>query len=142
MSGTDARLAAWFENHEWRVQDALSGQAVSSDGIRATYDHGAFEIAAPGVFISPLGHRGRRGFILERTDGAQCDLPVEAAFGETTLRRAQAAFGPIAGLPAQSPLDSEQPSMSNYGSAGNNFPSGVRHALSSDSAVTGQGIPS
>lgn len=95
------RLASWFEHNRWRVQTGLTG-TVTASGVKITYDCGAFEIEPPGVYISPFAPRGaRRGILVERIDGEDCDLPVEAAFGESVLRRAQAAFGTISGLPEE-----------------------------------------
>lgn len=93
------RLAPWFEHNSWQVID-LTG-TVTDGGVKITYDSGVFEIEPPGVYVSPFGTRGRRGILIERIDGEDCDLPVEAAFGESVLRRAQAAFGPIGGLPEE-----------------------------------------
>jgi hypothetical protein len=94
------RLAPWFEHHRWRVMAEQDGE-VTTAGVRISYDAGSFEIDPPGVYVTPFGQRGRRGVLVERIDGEDADLPVEAAFGESLLRRAQEAFGTISGLPEE-----------------------------------------
>jgi len=96
------RFASWFEGRRWRVMTELSG-TVAVGGIQVAYDRGAFEIDSPGIFITPLGNRGRRGYLVAETGPDGCDLPVHAeAFGEATLRRAQRDYGLVTGLPEES----------------------------------------
>jgi len=96
------RFAAWFEGRRWRVMSELSG-IVAAGSIRVAYDRGAFEIAQPGVYVTPLGNRGRRGYLVVETGPDGRDLPVHAeAFGEATLRRAQRDYGLVTGLPEES----------------------------------------
>ena len=71
------RFAAWFEGRRWRVMTELSG-IVAAGGIRVAYDRGAFEIAQPGVYVTPLGNRGRRGYLVVETGADGRDLPVHA----------------------------------------------------------------
>ncbi len=99
------RFASWFEGRRWRVMSELSGtvSAGPSGIIRVVYDKGAFEIAPPGVYATPLGNRGRRGYLVIETGADGRDLPVCAeAFGEATLRRAQRDYGLVTGLPEES----------------------------------------
>lgn len=98
-TGFDKRLAPWFENRRWRVMTETSGN-VTLGGVNIGYAVGEFHIDQPGVFVTPMGHRGRHGFLVIETDDAGRDIPgSEQAFGEATLRRASAAFGTVSGLP-------------------------------------------
>jgi len=97
----DKRLAPWFEQRRWRVMTEKTGE-VTLVGVKIGFRGGEFQIDQPGVFITPMGHRGRRGFLVIETDESGKDIPgSEQAFGEATLRRAAAVWGTIAGLPAQ-----------------------------------------
>ena len=96
------RFASWFEGRLWRVMTELSGTAEPQGGIQITYDRGAFEISLPGVFVTPLGNRGRRGYLVIEHSSLGIDKPgTEAAFGEATLRRAQRDYGLVSGLPEE-----------------------------------------
>ena len=94
------RFATWFEGRRWRVMDELSG-TVAVGGIQVAYDRGAFEIAQPGVYVTPLGNRGRRGYLVIETGADGCEALLAVAFGEATLRRAQRDYGLISGLPEE-----------------------------------------
>jgi hypothetical protein len=97
-SAMDKRLAPWFEGRRWRVMDELSG-TVTVGQVRIAYASGEFEIAPPGVFVTPLGHRGRRGIAIIETGEDGRDIPgTSVAFGEATLRRASSAYGTVSGL--------------------------------------------
>lgn len=102
MVSFSERFASWFEGRSWRVMTELSGTAEPQGGIQITYDKGAFEIDPPGVYVTPLGNRGRRGYIVTEHDATGHDLPAHAeAFGEATLRRASLIYGLISGLPEE-----------------------------------------
>jgi hypothetical protein len=96
----DKRLESWFKDRRWRVMDEVTG-AVNIAGVEYAYDHGSFEISPPGAYVTPLGHRGRKGILIIETEDGRDIAGTEAAFGETTLRRASAAFGTISGLPEE-----------------------------------------
>jgi hypothetical protein len=101
VSRFDERLAAWFEGRRWRVMDEVSGTVIVG-GVQIDYANGEFEIASPGVYVTPLGNRGRRGYLVIETDADGHDLPAHAeAFGEATLRRALLTYGLVAGLPEE-----------------------------------------
>jgi hypothetical protein len=101
MSGFDDRLAPWFKDRSWRVMSELNG-GVSMQGAHVTYDKGAFEIAPPGVYVTPLGSRGRRGYVIIEIGADSQDIPGSArVFGGAALRRANAAYGTISGLPEE-----------------------------------------
>lgn len=103
-TGFDTRLAPWFEKRRWRVMAEKTG-TITIAGVRYTYNSGEFVIDPPGVFVTPLGHRGRRGYLIIEIGEYHLDIPgSEQAFGEATLRRANEAFGsdgdlPVSGLP-------------------------------------------
>jgi len=104
MSSFSERFAAWFEGRRWRVMTELSG-TVAAGSIRVVYDRGAFEIAPPGVYVTPLGNRGRHGYLVVETGLDGSDLMKIGAvqvFGEATLRRAQRDYGLVTGLPEES----------------------------------------
>lgn len=100
MTSFDRRLADWFEHRRWRVMAERDGE-VTTSGVRISYRAGLFEIDPPGVYATPLGARGRKGVLIERTDGQGSERALQAAFGLTVLRRANAAFGTISGLPEE-----------------------------------------
>jgi hypothetical protein len=96
----DAQFASWFEKRHWRVAGETNGLRTR-DGITILYDHGEFWVQHPGVFQTPLGHRGKRGFLVMETDvnGSDLNPPSVAAFGHLTLKRARDEFGAVSGLP-------------------------------------------
>lgn len=97
----DKRLAPWFGTRRWRVMREVTGNVIMG-GVKIAYAAGEFQIDQPGVFVTPMGHRGRRGFLLIETDEAGHDIAGSwQAFGEATLRRAAAAYGTVDGLPEQ-----------------------------------------
>lgn len=101
VSSFEDRLAPWFKDRRWRVRTELDG-SVTLGGVKITYAKGAFEIAQPGVYVTPLGSSGRKGYVIVETDGDGHDIPgTGTALGEAALRRAQEAFGTITGLPAE-----------------------------------------
>jgi hypothetical protein len=101
VSGFDDRLATWFSGRHWRVMHEVSG-TVTLGQVRIAYANGEFEIAPPGVFVTPLGNRGRRGYLVIETGEDGADVPGSAvAFGEAALRRAQQAHGTVSGLPEE-----------------------------------------
>ena len=97
----DRRLAPWFEHRRWRVLAELDGE-VTLAGVKIAFAAGTFEIGQPGVYVTPLGARGRRGFvIIETGEDGQDIAGTEAAFGEAALRRANASWDTISGLPEE-----------------------------------------
>jgi hypothetical protein len=101
VSGFADRFVAWFEGRCWRVMHEVTGTVIMG-GVQIAYANGEFEIAPPGAYVTPLGNRGRRGYLVIETDADGCDLPVHAeAFGGATLRRASLTYGLVAGLPEE-----------------------------------------
>lgn len=106
----DAKFDLWFRDRHWRVMTEESGDRTwdgeDADGNQVTlvvhYDSGHFVIDQPGVFQTPLGHKGRAGFIIRETDAEGADLPgnITAAFGRAALERAIERYGAVTGLPA------------------------------------------
>jgi hypothetical protein len=94
------RFDHWFRNRRWRVRDEVSGPR-ERDGLVIRYDRGEFWIDRPGIFQTPLGNRGRHGFLLRETgpDGHDLDPPVDVAFGYATLQTAISRYGAVQGLP-------------------------------------------
>ena len=75
---------------------------ITIGGVRIAYSKGVFDISPPGVFITPFGTRGRHGFVVIEVDDDGKDIPGSgSAFGEAVLRRANAAYDTITGLPDQ-----------------------------------------
>jgi len=87
-----------FRGRRWRVQTEKSGPSVIG-GIRVRYDCGEFWIDPPGVFQTPLGHKGRHGFVLIEVDADGRDVvPLRRiALGYAAIRGAAEHFGAIAG---------------------------------------------
>jgi hypothetical protein len=99
MAGFDKKIEGWFSGRRWRVLTEVDGAKLVS-GVTVIYRQGAFEIPIPGVFVTPIGHRGRHGFLVIETDGNGNDIAgSEQAFGEAVLRRASENYGLISGLP-------------------------------------------
>jgi hypothetical protein len=101
-SSWDKRLEEWFGKRRWRVMAERDGTVTLDRGVSCTYRAGMFEIDPPGVYITPLGTRGRRGCLVIEQDEGGKDIPgSEQAFGESLLRRAQRAYGTVSGLPEE-----------------------------------------
>lgn len=98
----EAQFASWFETRHWRVAEETSGLRTR-DGITILYDRGEFWVQHPGVFKTPLGHRGKRGFLVKETDadGKDLDPPSVQAFGHLTLKTASERYQTIHGLPGE-----------------------------------------
>lgn len=101
MSSFEDRLAHWFKDRRWRVRTELDG-TVTLGGVKITYDKGVFEIDPPGCYVTPLGSRGRHGYVIIETGADGRDIPGSGtAFGGAALFRAQRAYGTITGLPEE-----------------------------------------
>jgi hypothetical protein len=100
----EERFRAWFEGRWWTVRTDATGER-EVDGVKITYDKGHFVIDPPGVFQTPLGHRGRKGYVLAETDPVGNVLPGKpaAAFGHQTLTRANDKYACVADLPDKEP---------------------------------------
>jgi hypothetical protein len=98
----EKQFAEWFETRHWRVAEETNGLRTR-EGITILYDHGEFWVQHPGVFKTPLGHRGKRGFLVKETDadGKDLDPASVQAFGHLTLKTAGEKYGTIHGLPAE-----------------------------------------
>ncbi len=101
----DTRLASWFGQRHWRVLTERTG-VITIGGVRIAYSKGVFDISPPGVFTTPFGTRGRHGFVVIEVDDDGKDIPGSgSAFGEAVLRRANAAYNTISGLPAEDGME-------------------------------------
>jgi hypothetical protein len=98
----EKQFADWFERRHWRVATEIMG-CRTRDGITILYDHGEFWVQHPGVFKTPLGHRGKRGFLVRETDANGVDVvPASVqAFGHLALKTAGEKYGTIRGLPPE-----------------------------------------
>jgi hypothetical protein len=97
----DRKFAEWFANRRWRVMSEVSGERTTEAGVTIKYDGGHFVVDKPGVFQTPLGHRGREGFIVREVGADGSDLPdgQTVPFGLSVLQRAAAQFQAVDGLP-------------------------------------------
>lgn len=100
MTAHQDAFASWFSGRRWRVATEATCVRDTPDGDRVTYEQGEFWVSEPAVYQTPLGRRGRHGFILQEVDEAGSDIPgSRAAFGATALRRAFDLFGSIINMP-------------------------------------------
>jgi len=99
MSG---RLEDWFGSRRWRVlteADYGTVDLAEQDGgesIVITFSHGAFEVAPPGSFVSPLGSRGRSGVLLQEVgpDGKDIEGSLHP-WGHAAVLKAKEQFHAI-----------------------------------------------
>jgi hypothetical protein len=97
------RFDSWFKDRRWRVLEEMSGQR-ERDGSTVIYDAGEFWVSWPGIFQTPLGHRGRHGFLIREVDpqtGADLEPAVDVAFGFVTLSTAVERYQAVRGLPSE-----------------------------------------
>lgn len=89
------RMAEWFEGRRWRVCSELN-----TDQQDILVKNGEFWVKDGKVFRSPLGNKGKHGYILQEVDEAGNDIwsaeldpaPVRAPFGWVTIRNASEMF--------------------------------------------------
>ena len=99
MSSAGEVFAQWFAERHWRVLTEATGLRQQLDAAVA-YKDGKFVISG-GEFLTPLGTpAGTEGYLVQEQDPLGNDLPVMAAFREDVLRKAEALYGTVAGLPA------------------------------------------
>ena len=97
-------FAEWFGPPRcWRVLTEASGeQDVTEDGQTAhvVYDHGRFEVQG-GSFTTVFGTpAGSVGYLIQEVDpGTGQDTGEPVAFVESVLRKAEATYGTVTGLP-------------------------------------------
>lgn len=107
MSTLDRWDELFGHGRRWRVAEELTGlvpadgyheDRVLQAGVPVAFDHGTFEIPAPGAYRSVLStNLGRRGVVLQETDatGAK-DIPgSRIAIGAPAVRRAREVFGAV-----------------------------------------------
>lgn len=99
----EARFDSWFRDRRWRVCTEITGDRVSDTGI-VRYSGGFFRMDPPGIFQTPLGHKGRAGYLIQEVDpdGGDRDVPP-VPFGRRTLEHAIEKYGAVSGLPAKDP---------------------------------------
>jgi hypothetical protein len=97
----EAKFDSWFRGRCWRVaEEWTTTRMVGGDEV--AYDKGEFWVTPPGVFQTPLGHKGRHGFVIreiEPQSGIDKHPAVQAAFGFSTLKMANERYNCIRGLP-------------------------------------------
>ena len=99
MTSPGELFAEWFGGKHWRVLTEATGLRQQGDAGVA-YKDGKFVIAG-GEFLTPLGTpAGAEGFLVVRVDPVTGDdLGSPVAFREDVLRKADALYGTIRGLP-------------------------------------------
>jgi hypothetical protein len=93
---------SFFKGRHWRVRTEVT-ERRESDGTVIVYDKGEFWVQPPEVFQTPLGHRGRHGFLLRETgaDGKDLAPANDVAFGFVTLKTASDLYGSVRDLPEE-----------------------------------------
>jgi hypothetical protein len=87
----------WFVTRKWRVCTEVTG-TQSLDGPAVSFDHGEFDIEAPGAFQSVMGpNLGRHGVLLQEIDPATGkDIDgARVAFGHMVVDKARKEFHAI-----------------------------------------------
>lgn len=93
------KLDEWFKGRQWRICTELSGPVEGG-----VCKDGQIILAAPAEFQTPLGNRGRRGYIVQEVDAAGNDLSTRPQiFGIQVLRETQELYGAIVNLPPKRP---------------------------------------
>jgi hypothetical protein len=89
----------YFKGRHWRVAEELTGTVkIKVKGgayIPVTFNRGAFRVAAPGAFVSPLStNKGRTGMVLQETDATGVtDIPGgRVAFGAPAVQKAREQY--------------------------------------------------
>jgi hypothetical protein len=99
----EARFDEWFKDRRWRVCAEMNGER-EANGSTVHYRGGFFRIDPPAVFQTPLGHKGRSGYLVQEVDKEGRDIPDSRhPFGRRTLEHAVSAYQSVTGLPAKDP---------------------------------------
>jgi len=103
-ASSEEKYLSWFRDRHWRVSTEITGDRTK-DGHKIFYFKGFFQVEGPGVFQTPLRHKGRKGYLIQETGADGKDLPgtKPVPFGRTVLERASGQFGHITGLPKRDP---------------------------------------
>ena len=103
-SSSRQKFEQWFKDRHWRVCTEMTGNRVK-DGYIVIYYKGFFQVTPPGTFQTPLGHRGRSGYLIQETDAGGTDLPgtEPVPFGRAALLHAIEEFGLVKDLPKRDP---------------------------------------
>jgi hypothetical protein len=97
------RFDSWFKDRRWRVRTEMAGTR-EREGATVVYDGGEFWVTPPEVFKTPLGHRGRHGFLIREVSPQTGDDLVpftDVAFGHATLTDACVRYSAVRDLPAE-----------------------------------------
>jgi len=103
-ASAEEKYAAWFSGRHWRVCEEITGNRTI-EGKKVSYYRGFFRVEPPGVFQTPLGHKGRKGYLIREIDAQGKDLPgtEPVPFGRMVLERAAEDFSAVTGLPPRDP---------------------------------------
>lgn len=89
----------WFAGRKWRIAKEISGTTkVTRNNVTVKFRNGKFELAAPGVYVSPLSqNKARRGVLLQEVDVFSLqDIPGSLyPFGEPVVAEARKTFDAI-----------------------------------------------
>ncbi len=100
----EEKFAGWFRGRYWRVCHEITGNR-EKDGFVVSYFRGHFQVKAPAVFQTPLGHKGRSGYLIQEINSAGSDLPGTQPhpFGRKALEHAISLYHSVTGLPERDP---------------------------------------
>lgn len=92
----ELKMSQWFGARRWRV-----ATDVSSENDDVVIVQGEFWTKGGKVFQTPLGHKGRHGYILQEVTQDGVDIPnSRVTFGWVTLNTASEMFpGSVIDLP-------------------------------------------
>lgn len=84
-----SEVEAWFgHGRRWRICTELNGPAELKSGASATFRNGHFTLDPPWSYLTPIGHRGASGVVLQEVDSDGSDVPgSRSAFGLQQLKR-------------------------------------------------------
>ncbi len=95
---------AWFKSRHWRVCSEVTG-TKTMDGYRVYYFQGFFQVRPPAGFVTPLGRKGRSGYLIAEVDDQGKDLSGDLVypFGRIVLEKAIGQYQSVSGLPGRDP---------------------------------------
>jgi hypothetical protein len=97
------RWQQWFGTRHWRVMTEVTERRTDREtGSAVIADHGEVWIEGDAQFQTPLGNKGRHGFLVTEVgpDGRDLDPAVQVIFGYAALCRARDE-GAVAEVPSQ-----------------------------------------
>lgn len=93
----EASFARWFAGRRWRIATEESGTEEREGGVKIVYERGEFWVQPPGKFQTPLGHKGRHGYVLQEVDPhtGQDIEGSRSTWGAQALRKAREQYRAI-----------------------------------------------